>query len=100
LSTDLILALSGNSVSERDTLAQALIALSSTKRASLNLNSNSNLKAYYGRWISIVPEIGGFINSVQNGLLLCSNIHQLFGFYDFSINPDVCVSYTFYMEVQ
>jgi hypothetical protein len=44
----------------------------------------------YGRWISIIPDTGGCINSVQNGLLLRSDIHQLFDFYDFSINPDVC----------
>jgi hypothetical protein len=45
----------------------------------------------YGRWISIIPDKGGTINSIQNGLLLRSDIHQLFDFYDFSINPDVCV---------
>jgi HNH endonuclease len=44
----------------------------------------------YGRWISIIPDTGGCINSVQNGLLLRSDIHQLFDSYDFSINPDVC----------
>jgi hypothetical protein len=31
----------------------------------------------------------GFINSVQNGLLLRSDIHQLFHGHDVSINPDV-----------
>jgi hypothetical protein len=45
----------------------------------------------YGRWISIMPDKGGAINSVQNGLLLRGDIHTLFNFYDFSINPDVCV---------
>ncbi|KAH8687300.1 HNH endonuclease-domain-containing protein [Tricladium varicosporioides] len=47
----------------------------------------------YGRWISTPDEEikGGKINSVRNGLLLRSDIHQLFDFYDFSINPDVCV---------
>jgi HNH endonuclease len=45
----------------------------------------------YGRWISITPDVGGSINSVQNGLLLESGIHQLFDMYRFSINPDVCV---------
>lgn len=47
----------------------------------------------------MVPDTGGTINSVQNGLLLRSDIHQLFDFYDFSINPDVCVSYTSYRGV-
>jgi hypothetical protein len=49
----------------------------------------------YGRWIKSPPnedEIqGGKINSVQNGLLLRSDIHQLFDMYCFSINPDVCI---------
>jgi hypothetical protein len=31
------------------------------------------------------------INSVQNGLLLRSDIHSRFDHYDFAINPDVCV---------
>lgn len=43
----------------------------------------------YGRWITIEPAKGGRINSVQNGLLLASDIHQLFDAYDISINPDV-----------
>ena len=34
---------------------------------------------------------GGKINSVQNGLLLRSDIHQLFDMYTLSINPDVCI---------
>jgi len=48
----------------------------------------------YGRWISTPDEgeiKGGKINSVQNGLLLRSDIHQLFDMYEFSINPDVCI---------
>ena len=52
------------------------------------------VKHNYGRWISPPPDReqikGGTINSVQNGLLLCTDIHELFDFYDFSINPDVC----------
>ena len=43
----------------------------------------------YGRWISSIPDRGGTINSVQNGLLLDSAIHQCFDMYMFSINPDV-----------
>jgi len=42
----------------------------------------------YGRWISIIPGSGGSINSVQNGLLLRSDIHQQFDTYGFAINPD------------
>jgi len=44
----------------------------------------------YGRWILLPPAKGGSINSVQNGMLLRSDIHQLFDSYSFSINPDVC----------
>jgi hypothetical protein len=47
----------------------------------------------YSRWITIPSERGGTINSVQNGLLLRGDIHQLFGSYDFSINPDVWIPY-------
>jgi hypothetical protein len=43
----------------------------------------------FNRWISLPPETGGIINSVQNGLLLRTDIHQLFNGYAFSINPDV-----------
>jgi hypothetical protein len=46
----------------------------------------------FGRWISLAPERGGSINSVQNGLLLRSDIRRLFDAYVFSINPDVCIS--------
>ena len=59
--------------------------------------------AYEGHWnqsnypglITIPPasEAAGNINSVQNGLLLRNDIHQLFDSYDFSINPDVCLPY-------
>lgn len=43
----------------------------------------------YDRWITVPLTSGGSINSVQNGLLLDSAIHQLFDSYSFSINPDV-----------
>lgn len=43
----------------------------------------------FSRWITIPESRGGPINSVQNGLLLRSDIHQLFNTYLFSINPDV-----------
>lgn len=43
---------------------------------------------YYGSWISSIPVGGDTINSVQNGLLLRSDIHQRFDMYMFSINPD------------
>lgn len=39
---------------------------------------------------------GGKINSSQNGLLLRSDIHQLFDMYFISINPDACI-YTLYL---
>ncbi|KAH8672763.1 hypothetical protein BGZ60DRAFT_405507 [Tricladium varicosporioides] len=46
----------------------------------------------YGRWILCPPDgkeiKGGKINSGQNGLLLRSDIHQLFDTYMVSINPD------------
>jgi hypothetical protein len=43
----------------------------------------------FNRWITIPSPKGGPINSVQNGLLLKSDIHQLFDSYQVSINPDV-----------
>jgi hypothetical protein len=48
----------------------------------------------FGRWISIAPEkeSAGTINSVQNGMLLKSDLHQLFDNYAFSVNPDVRIS--------
>jgi hypothetical protein len=49
----------------------------------------------FGRWIKSPPDggkiKGGKINSSQNGLLLRSDIHQLFNMYFISINPDVCI---------
>ena len=49
----------------------------------------------YGRWVNSPlngEQIkGGKINSVQNGLLLRSDIHQFFDKYLFLINPDVCI---------
>ncbi|KIW85625.1 hypothetical protein Z517_01017 [Fonsecaea pedrosoi CBS 271.37] len=46
------------------------------------------IKQNYGRWITSQPIQGGSINSVQNGMLLNSHIHQLFDSYSISINPD------------
>ena len=43
----------------------------------------------YDRWITIRGDPGGTINSVQNGMLLDSTVHQLFASYNLSINPDV-----------
>jgi len=58
--------------------------------------------AYEGHWnkcnynslITIPPadESDGYIHSVQNGILLSSEIHILFDDYDVSINPDVCAT--------
>jgi HNH endonuclease len=45
----------------------------------------------FDRWITIPPETGGSISSIQNGLLLRSDLHQLFDVYNISINPDVCI---------
>ncbi|EFW99391.1 hypothetical protein CMQ_7759 [Grosmannia clavigera kw1407] len=42
----------------------------------------------YGRDVTIVPSIGGRINSVQNGLLLLASVHVDFDNYHFSINVD------------
>ncbi|KAG0643605.1 HNH endonuclease-domain-containing protein [Tuber brumale] len=44
----------------------------------------------YGRWITIPPanHSHGLINSVQNGILLTSDMHQYFDSYDLTINPD------------
>ncbi|CAK7212761.1 hypothetical protein SEUCBS140593_001612 [Sporothrix eucalyptigena] len=41
----------------------------------------------YSQYISLVPTTGGSINSVQNGLLLRSDLHDGFDQYLFSINP-------------
>jgi hypothetical protein len=45
----------------------------------------------YHRWITIPAARGGSINSVQNGILMRNDLHQLFDCYSFSINPDVCI---------
>ncbi|KAF1816448.1 hypothetical protein P152DRAFT_464000 [Eremomyces bilateralis CBS 781.70] len=42
----------------------------------------------YDRGITIPPEKGEAINSVQNGLLLRTDIHELFDMFNISINPD------------
>ncbi|EXJ66399.1 uncharacterized protein A1O5_10551 [Cladophialophora psammophila CBS 110553] len=42
----------------------------------------------YGRWITIEPAQGGSINSVQNGILLRSDMHHEFDAFNISINPD------------
>ena len=46
-----------------------------------------------GRWITIPASDGGAINSVQNGILLRTDIHQLFDSFAIAINPDVCAFY-------
>ncbi len=43
----------------------------------------------FDRWITLRPETGSLINSVQNDLLLRTDIHSLFSTYNFSVNPDV-----------
>jgi hypothetical protein len=49
----------------------------------------------YPSLITIPPAsaAAGSINSVQNGLILRNDIHNLFDGYHFSINPDVCLPY-------
>ncbi|KAL2395074.1 hypothetical protein ABEF95_000494 [Exophiala dermatitidis] len=42
----------------------------------------------YSRWITIQPEQGGSVNSVQNGLLLECGIRSQFAAYLIAINPD------------
>jgi len=42
----------------------------------------------YGQWITVQLNRGGPINSVQNGMLLRSDLHILFDAYDVTINPD------------
>lgn len=42
----------------------------------------------FAHWITIPSIAGGTINSVQNGMLLNSAMHQLFDMFEFSINPD------------
>ncbi|POR31258.1 Uncharacterized protein TPAR_08530, partial [Tolypocladium paradoxum] len=42
----------------------------------------------FARWITLPPTRGGTINSVQNGLLLRSDMHQRFNTYSISINPN------------
>jgi hypothetical protein len=52
----------------------------------------------YSRWLSIIPDTGGSINSVQNGMLLENAIHLFFDTYEFSINPDVCILQLFQIQ--
>ncbi|KAL2195323.1 HNH endonuclease-domain-containing protein [Corynascus similis CBS 632.67] len=52
----------------------------------------------YGRWITIDLPQGDKINSVQNGILLKSDLHQLFDHYAFSINPDNGYKIVFFID--
>lgn len=42
----------------------------------------------FGQWITIPASDGGAINSVQNGILLRADIHQLFDSFAIAVNPD------------
>ena len=53
----------------------------------------------YGRWISHVPEVGGTINSVQNGLLLSNEVHHLFDISCLSIYIYVRDIYSVFRDV-
>ncbi|KAI9781193.1 MAG: hypothetical protein M1839_006301 [Geoglossum umbratile] len=59
-----------------------------TGRRRLALIMDSGGANAYSRWITVPATSGGSINSIQNGILLESGIHQLFDGYDISINPD------------
>ena len=50
----------------------------------------------FARWITLPPTKGGTINSVQNGILLQANLHQLFNSYYFALNPDVSFFFFFF----
>jgi hypothetical protein len=43
----------------------------------------------FDRWITIQNDKGGINKSVQNGMLLRSDVHQLFDSYSLSVNPNV-----------
>ena len=50
----------------------------------------------FSRWIMKPSANGELINSVQNGMLLRADIHQLFDSYMVSINPDVRIAHVFF----
>lgn len=49
----------------------------------------------FARWITIQPNTGGSINSVQNGIFLRTDIHQLFDAFLLAINPNVCLRFLY-----
>ena len=53
----------------------------------------------YGSWISpeYIPQSGGTINSVQNGMLIQNTYHELFDNYLIAINPDVSIQILVYI---
>jgi hypothetical protein len=51
----------------------------------------------FARWIEYPPSTGGTINSIQNGMLLRSDIHQQFDAFEFSINPDVRIYILYFL---
>ncbi|RPB28070.1 hypothetical protein L211DRAFT_860397 [Terfezia boudieri ATCC MYA-4762] len=54
---------------------------------------NPRLRGNMGQWITDMDDTNGSskINSLQNGMLLPSNIHQMFDQYLISVNPDIIV---------
>lgn len=54
----------------------------------------------FGRWITNADSgnHSAPIDSVQNGLLLQANLHQLFDDYSISVNPDVS-DFTYYIRI-
>ena len=57
--------------------------------------SNNN----FGRYISRPTSSGSQIKSVQNGLLLRSDLHSLFDSFRVTVNPDVCIATLFSMGI-
>jgi hypothetical protein len=53
----------------------------------------------FSRWITMPSATGTLINTVRNGILLRSDIHQLFDSYLVSINPDVYIPSSFRVTV-
>ena len=49
------------------------------------------IQGNFGRWITDMDDTNGSskINSLQNGLLLRNDIHQMFDQYLIAVNPDV-----------
>ena len=49
-------------------------------------------KHKFSEWMPTEPARGGSINSLQNGLLMSTEIHELFDRYELSVNVNVRIS--------